>query len=88
MNENTPAGINTEVRVLSYRPGVVVNPGNPAIEVAAQALADIFGRETVFVRSGGSIPIVADFANHLGLSDHPDGVWSTRRWPAFAQRKI
>ncbi len=68
VKENTPKGITTEVRLLSYTPGVVVDPGNPAIQVAAKAMADIFGRETVFVRSGGSIPIVTDFAKHLGLS--------------------
>ncbi len=68
MAENTPKGITTEVRLLSYTPGVVVNPDHPAIQVAAKAFADVFGRETVFVRSGGSIPIVTDFAKHLGLS--------------------
>ena len=45
----------------------MVNPDHPAIEVAAKAFADILGKETVFVRSGGSIPIVGDFANHLGI---------------------
>ena len=28
---------------------------------------DVLGRETVFIRSGGSIPIVGDFAKHLGI---------------------
>jgi acetylornithine deacetylase/succinyl-diaminopimelate desuccinylase-like protein len=68
VKDNTPKGITTEVRLLSYTPGVVVNPDHPAIRVAAKAMADIFGRETVFMRSGGSIPIVTDFAKHLGLS--------------------
>ena len=65
--ENTPAGIQTEVRILSYGPAVSVNPDHPAIAVAAQAFSDILGRETVFIRSGGSIPIVGDFARHLGI---------------------
>jgi acetylornithine deacetylase/succinyl-diaminopimelate desuccinylase-like protein len=64
---NTPAGIRTEVRVLSAGPGLVVNPDHPAIQVAARAFADIFQRPTVFTRSGGSIPIVGDFATHLGI---------------------
>jgi acetylornithine deacetylase/succinyl-diaminopimelate desuccinylase-like protein len=67
MRQNTPAGIRTEVRVLSAGPGLVVNPDHPAIRVAARAFADIFQRPTVFTRSGGSIPIVGDFANHLGI---------------------
>jgi len=64
---NAPRGIRTEVRVLSASPGLVVNPEHPAIDVAARAFGDVFGRETVFIRSGGSIPIVGDFATHLGI---------------------
>jgi len=64
---NAPKGIQTEVRVLSAGPGLVVNPDHPAIRVAAKAFSEVFGRETVFIRSGGSIPIVGDFANHLGI---------------------
>jgi acetylornithine deacetylase/succinyl-diaminopimelate desuccinylase-like protein len=45
----------------------MVNPDHPAIAVAAKAFEDILGRETVFVRSGGSIPIVGDFAKHLKI---------------------
>jgi acetylornithine deacetylase/succinyl-diaminopimelate desuccinylase-like protein len=63
----TPKGIRTEVRVLSASPGLVVNPGHPAIDVAARAFGEVFGKQTVFIRSGGSIPIVGDFANHLGI---------------------
>jgi acetylornithine deacetylase/succinyl-diaminopimelate desuccinylase-like protein len=65
--ENTPAGIQTEVRVLSWGPAIVVNPDHAAIHVAASAFRDILGKETVFIRSGGSIPIVGDFAKHLGI---------------------
>jgi len=65
--ENTPKGITTEVRVLSSGPGLLVNPDHPAIAVAAKAFADVMGKETVFVRSGGSIPIVGDFARNLHI---------------------
>ena len=67
VKENTPAGIETEVRVLSFGPAISVNPNHHAIDVAARAFSDILGRETVFIRSGGSIPIVGDFATHLGI---------------------
>jgi acetylornithine deacetylase/succinyl-diaminopimelate desuccinylase-like protein len=67
VKEQTPAGIETEVRVLSAGPAIMVNPDHPAIAVAARAFQDILQRETVFVRSGGSIPIVGDFAKHLGI---------------------
>jgi acetylornithine deacetylase/succinyl-diaminopimelate desuccinylase-like protein len=67
VHDQTPKGIQTEVRVLSASPGLVVNPDHPAIQVAAQAFGDVFGKPTVFIRSGGSIPIVGDFATHLGI---------------------
>ena len=62
-----PQGIQAEVRVLNASPGLVVDPSHPAIAVAARAFGDVFQRPTVFIRSGGSIPIVGDFANHLGI---------------------
>jgi acetylornithine deacetylase/succinyl-diaminopimelate desuccinylase-like protein len=67
VTKNLPKGIQAEVRVLSAGPGLVVNPDHPAIEVAARAFGEVFGKQTVFIRSGGSIPIVGDFANHLKI---------------------
>jgi acetylornithine deacetylase/succinyl-diaminopimelate desuccinylase-like protein len=67
VRDNTPAGIETEVRVLSAGPAIMVNPDHPAIHTAARAFKDILGRDTVFIRSGGSIPIVGDFAKHLHI---------------------
>lgn len=65
--DNTPAGIKIEVKVLSGGPAVVVNPDHPAIAVAATAFSEMLQKPTVFTRSGGSIPIVGDFARHLGI---------------------
>jgi acetylornithine deacetylase/succinyl-diaminopimelate desuccinylase-like protein len=67
VRRNTPKGIKAEVRVLSQSPGLVVNPEHKAIDIAAKAFGEVFGKETVFIRSGGSIPIVGDFAKHLGI---------------------
>jgi acetylornithine deacetylase/succinyl-diaminopimelate desuccinylase-like protein len=67
VKENTPQGIRTEVRVLGASPGISVNPHHPAIEVAAKVFSEALGRPTVFIRSGGSIPIVGEFATHLGI---------------------
>lgn len=67
VKKNTPAGIQTGVRVLSYTAAVMVNPDHPAIQTAARAFSDIWQRPTVFTRSGGSIPIVGDLARYLGM---------------------
>jgi acetylornithine deacetylase/succinyl-diaminopimelate desuccinylase-like protein len=63
----TPAGITTEVRILSAGEPLVVNPDHPAIQVAAEVFSNMLGQPTVFTRSGGSIPIVGDFARHLDI---------------------
>ena len=67
VDKNTPKGIRTELRVLSASPAVMVNPDHPAIQIAAKAFSDILEKPTVFIRSGGSIPIVGDFATHLKI---------------------
>ncbi len=67
VKKNAPKGIQIEVKVLNAGPGLLVNPDHPAIRIAAKACSDIFGQPTVFTRSGGSIPIVGDFATHLGI---------------------
>ncbi len=67
VEKHTPKGIQIDVRVLGASPGVMVNTDNQAIQVAAAAMEDIFGQPTVFTRSGGSIPIVGEFAKFAGI---------------------
>ncbi|MGA8030314.1 MAG: dipeptidase [Bryobacteraceae bacterium] len=67
IEQNTPKGIQTQVRVLSAGAAISVNPNHPAIEIAARAFSEMLGKPTVFIRSGGSIPIVGEFARHLGI---------------------
>jgi acetylornithine deacetylase/succinyl-diaminopimelate desuccinylase-like protein len=62
-----PTGIQVDVRILSAGEPIVVNPDHPAIEVAASVFGNMLGKATVFTRSGGSIPIVGDFARNLGI---------------------
>jgi len=67
LKDNTPTGIEIELRVLSTGPAIMVNPDHPAIETAARVFSQMLGKPTVFTRSGGSIPVVGDFANHLKI---------------------
>src|SRR5438046_4854914 len=46
---------------------VVVNADNELIRAAAEAMKEVFGPETVYIRSGGSIPIVGLFDQYLGI---------------------
>ena len=40
---------------------------NEYVQAATRALHEVWGKDTVFIRSGGSIPIVGDFERHLGM---------------------
>lgn len=60
-----PRGVEVSVWVLSQAPAVVVPTGSPYIQAAVETLEEVFGKKAVFVRSGGSIPVVTLFAEAL-----------------------
>ena len=62
-----PAGVEVDVRLIHSGDACLIPVDNPYIRAATKALKEIWGKDTVFIRSGGSIPIVGDFARHLGL---------------------
>ena len=62
-----PAGVDVEVRLISAGDPCLIPVDNRYIQAATRALKEVWGRETVFIRSGGSVPIVGDFARHLGI---------------------
>jgi acetylornithine deacetylase/succinyl-diaminopimelate desuccinylase-like protein len=62
-----PVGVEVDVRLIHSGDACLIPVDNPYIRAATKALKEIWGKDTVFIRSGGSIPIVGDFARHLGL---------------------
>jgi acetylornithine deacetylase/succinyl-diaminopimelate desuccinylase-like protein len=62
-----PKGVTAELKVLHVGEPSLTNPDNRFIHAAADALKEIFGKETVYIRSGGSIPIVGVFDRYLGI---------------------
>jgi acetylornithine deacetylase/succinyl-diaminopimelate desuccinylase-like protein len=62
-----PKGVTAEYKVIHSAPPSLVNPDNRFIHAAADAMREVFGKETVYIRSGGSIPIVAAFDEYLGI---------------------
>ena len=48
-------------------PGVVVPLDSPYMAAARRAIETGFGRAPVFIREGGSIPVVATFREQLGV---------------------
>jgi acetylornithine deacetylase/succinyl-diaminopimelate desuccinylase-like protein len=62
-----PRGIVASFKLLSSAPPSVVDTGNPFIRHSAEAMRKVFRHETVYVRCGGSIPIVGLFKEALGI---------------------
>jgi acetylornithine deacetylase/succinyl-diaminopimelate desuccinylase-like protein len=63
----TPKGIDLNIKVYSKGPACVVSTDNRYIKAATEAMHDVFKKDTVFIRSGGSIPIVTDFQDVMKL---------------------
>jgi acetylornithine deacetylase/succinyl-diaminopimelate desuccinylase-like protein len=61
-----PRGVTAEFKSIHSAAPSLVNPDNPFIRTAADAMRQVFGNETVYIRSGGSIPIVGLFDRYLG----------------------
>jgi succinyl-diaminopimelate desuccinylase len=62
-----PPGIKMELIDFHGAPGVVVPLDSPYIAAAVTAIDAAFGRKPVFIREGGSIPIVTTFKEQLGV---------------------
>ncbi|MCX7683232.1 MAG: M20/M25/M40 family metallo-hydrolase, partial [Anaerolineae bacterium] len=65
--EIAPPTVEVKVDLLVGSRGVLVRRDGPAIQAAAQAYAEVFGRQPVFVRAGGSIPVVTVFQELLRI---------------------
>jgi acetylornithine deacetylase/succinyl-diaminopimelate desuccinylase-like protein len=62
-----PRGVEVTVRMIHSGDPIVVSTDNPYVQAATGAMREVFGTETVFVRGGGSIPIVGDFVRELKI---------------------
>jgi len=63
----TPQGVEVEVRLIHSGDPCLIPVNNKYVQAATRALHEVWGKDTVFIRSGGSIPIVGDFDRHLGV---------------------
>jgi succinyl-diaminopimelate desuccinylase len=61
-----PQGIDIEVESFHGSRGVLFTLDSPYMKAASRAIARGFGREPVYVREGGSIPVVSTFYERLG----------------------
>lgn len=68
LRRRCPPGVRLSVNQItgSARPWLAPTD-HPAMQAARRALARAFGREPIYTRSGGSIPVVMIFDQHLGV---------------------
>jgi acetylornithine deacetylase/succinyl-diaminopimelate desuccinylase-like protein len=65
LQSRLPPGIELELIDHHGAPGVVVELDSPYMRAAAKAIEAGFGRQPVYIREGGSIPIVTTFSQEL-----------------------
>jgi acetylornithine deacetylase/succinyl-diaminopimelate desuccinylase-like protein len=62
-----PAGVKVSVQNLHDGEGLLVSPESEPLVAATAALREVYGREPVFIREGGSIPVAALFDSVLNV---------------------
>jgi acetylornithine deacetylase/succinyl-diaminopimelate desuccinylase-like protein len=67
VEELAPEGVEVTVRLIHQGDACLIPVNNPYVQASVRAMHEVWGKDTVYIRSGGSIPIVGDFDKHLGL---------------------
>jgi acetylornithine deacetylase/succinyl-diaminopimelate desuccinylase-like protein len=67
LRQITPPGVGVEFSLLSSGRWALTASNHPAVDAAADVVAEVWGRRPVFIREGGSIPPVTAIAEELGV---------------------
>lgn len=62
-----PPSVTAKIEINGLGPTAVVDYNSPACQAAAAAYEATFGRRPVYMREGGSIPIVSQFQTEMGM---------------------
>ncbi len=62
-----PKGVKARFVLLHGAGPSLVDTSNKFVQASAAAMEEVFGAKTVYMRSGGSIPIVGTFAENMGI---------------------
>lgn len=60
-----PKGIKINIKLHSLADPIVIGTDNKYVVASAAAMKEVFKKDTVFIRSGGSVPIIAAFEKSL-----------------------
>jgi acetylornithine deacetylase/succinyl-diaminopimelate desuccinylase-like protein len=68
IDDNVPDTVSWDLKLLTTaEPSVLINLNNKYVQSASRILEDVFDRKTLFVREGGSIPVVSWLKKYLNL---------------------
>ena len=67
VRDTLPPSVRVEMRLAGMSRAALIDRDTPPMRAAAAAYEATFGRPPVFMREGGSIPVVSDFGDQLGL---------------------
>ena len=67
VNSLKPKGVDLKIKQYSLADPIVIRTDNEYVKASTEAMKEVFGKDTVYIRSGGSIPIVADFEKYLKI---------------------
>ena len=67
LQKNMPAGATLEMTSGHSGTWYLTDPNSKFVKAAERALKKVFDRDVALIREGGSIPIVSDFRNILGV---------------------
>lgn len=67
LEENAPKTIRWELDAMAGGPACITDPHHPAAQALGRALEQVWGSRPVLKREGGSVPVVADMQNILGV---------------------
>jgi acetylornithine deacetylase/succinyl-diaminopimelate desuccinylase-like protein len=65
IERHTPPGVTWELEEMHGAPAVLVDTTTPGFAAATRAIETAFGTQPVFIREGGSIPVVGLIKQHL-----------------------
>lgn len=67
LRQIAPAGVRVEFETISTGRWVLTPTDHPAVRVAAEVVAEVWGHDTLFIREGGSIPPVVAISEKLEI---------------------
>lgn len=67
LEQNTPATMSWELEDLASSPPAIVERDSEAVRAASRAFKAVWGKDPVFVRQGGTIPVVGLIQEKLGV---------------------